>query len=1491
MASELDEKSPREAGPPVLNMYPSEGATVRRVVSTGEKSEMGSEKSPVELEKGNGKAVRRVGGNIREKDLEVMLETSRWRKKWWQVWMPKDPPPPPPATLQDATIIPLATANFFSVLTYTWISPLMTLGYQRPLQATDLWAMDDTRKSELLSTKLTAAWERRVREAEEYNAKIDSGEIRITALKKLRSRVFRWRSEDKYTGRKRASIAWALNDVFGRGFWAGGLFKVVGDTSQLMAPLLSKSIVRMVESPNPSIGRGIPMAIGLFLLTVMASIFQHQFFFRSMHTGVMARAGLTTALYKRSLVLSPRSRTVYPNGKLVNFLSTDISRIDYCAQWFHAGWTAPIQVSICLIILCVQLGPSALAGFCIFLVLMPIQERAMSYQLGVRRKSMVWVDKRAKLLQELLGGMRVIKVFCYEIPFLERITSIRHEELKGVWKISIIRAANQALAFSVPVLAAVLAFVTYSLTNHDLDPAIIFTCMSLFQLLRQPLMFLPRALSAITDASNALERLRGVFNAETMETVLTVDPDCKYAVSVDHAEFRWETVISGEVQDERSKKPKKGKAAERERELKEKEKEAKDAADKERPPDEPFALRDITMHIPRGQLVAIVGPVGAGKSSLLQGLLGEMRRTKGSVTFGGAVGYCAQTAWIQNATLRENVLFGQEWDEDRYWKAIHDSSLLADLEQLPDGDLTEIGEKGINLSGGQKQRVNIARALYYDADIVALDDPLSAVDAHVGRALFANAIQGALKSRGKTVILVTHALHFLPLVDYIYTFQDGVIAEQGTYEQLVAQNGTFSRLAKQFAGEAEEQQRREEEEDEREAEEGTTAAQQAELTTEVVKEKMDRIAFNKAEGTGKLEGRLIQAEKRKTGSVGTQVYGTYLRAGGGWFNSLMVLFLGSAMQACSVMATYWLVWWQENEFDKPNGFYMGLYATLGVSQALLTLAMGAGMTWLSYQASVRLHKQAVTKVFHAPMSFFDTTPLGRILGVMGKDIDTIDNLLTESLRMFAMTLSNVLGTVIIVTVVTHYFIVAVAVILLGYFYYFSYYTTSSRELKRLDASLRSLLYAHFAESLSGLVTIRAYQETPKFLHDNEYYTDLENRALLPTVVNQRWLAIRLDFLGALMILAVGIMAVVQINGITPAQTGLVLSYMTSLTQAFSMMTRQTAEVENYMNAVERVVHYTHDGYIEQEAEYRIPEKAPPADWPRGGAVKMENVRLRYRPGLDEVLKGVEWNVRAGEKVGVVGRTGAGKSSLLIALFRLVELSGGKITIDGLDIADMGLQDVRSRLSIIPQDPLLFSGTIRSNLDPFGLYDDATLWDALRRSYLVESPALPVSSASSFTAASMHEPMHEDTTTLLESKAEDALEAAAAARSRFHLETLIDAEGSNLSVGERSLVSLARALVRDAKIIVLDEATASVDLETDEKIQKVIREDFKDRTLITIAHRLRTILSYDSILVMDNGSVAEHGTPLELFMKDGSIFQGMCHRSNITRDEIERARDA
>lgn len=488
--------------------------------------------------------------------------------------------------------------------------------------------------------------------------------------------------------------------------------------------------------------------------------------------------------------------------------------------------------------------------------------------------------------------------------------------------------------------------------------------------------------------------------------------------------------------------------------------------------------------------------------------------------------------------------------------------------------------------------------------------------------------------------------------------------------------------------------------------------------------------------------------------------------------------------------------------------------------------------------------------------------MGRILGVFGKDIDTVDNILPDALRMFIISISNALGAVIIVTYLLYYFILIVAVIMLGYLYFAAFYGVSARELKRLDGSLRSLLYSHFAESLSGLSTIRAYGEVDRFLRDNEYFNDLEDRALFLTVTNQRWLAIRLDFMGAILIFTVAVMAVADVGGVNPAQIGLVLVYCVSLTQTFSMVTRQSAEVENNMNAVERTVHYTRDDFIEQEPPHVIEDKRPPPEWPNNGALQFRDVVMRYRPGLPPVLKGITMDIKGGEKIGVVGTTGAGKSSLMIALYRIVELSGGSICLDGIDISTIGLRDLRSKISIIPQDPLLFSGTVRSNLDPFSRYDDAKLYDALRRAHLVAAPQ-------SDSAA-----------------AEEGISERPLLATKFSLDTPVEAEGSNLSVGERSLLSLARALVRDEiKLVIMDEATASVDVETDSAIQETISKEFGGKTLLCIAHRLRTIIRYDRVLVLDNGNIAELDTPYNLFMKEGGIFRGLCEQSKITQKDF------
>ncbi|KAK8861276.1 hypothetical protein IAR55_002095 [Kwoniella newhampshirensis] len=757
-----------------------------------------------------------TAGRRHELDLDTLQFPGIKREHWWQLWRPRHAPLPPKASLDDAEIIPLAYVSQLSKFTFQWVTPIMIKGYQRPLQATDLWKLDPSREAEFLSTRFLECLADRQKAAEEWNQKLAT--MKPTHVQRLiwisRAAVPKplpadyaafgpdgtlkerrdtleaeWR---KRSGRKRGSVTWALNDTM-TGFWAGGLFKVLGDVSQMMSPLLVKALINFSKevyaakhggNPQPNIGRGVGMAIGLFCLTVMQSLCQHQFFFRSMAFGVLARAALISAVYKQSLRLSVEGRARHPNGTLLTYLSSDISRIDYCAQWFHAIWTAPIQLIVILILLIIQIGPSAIVGFSLFVVIAPLQTWFMKASYVVRKKSMKWTDSRSRLLRELLSSMEIIKVFTYELPFLQRLNHFRRKEMIGIRKILIIRAANQALAFSVPTLASVLSFVTYAATHNNLDP---------------------------------------VFEADTILKTNVIDPSIDVAVRMQNASFSW---LSGPAVTEDSERVQsKG----------------------------PFRLPPLTLDIPRGKIIGIVGTVGSGKSSLLQGLIGEMSMLSGSVTFGGRLAYCQQNAWIQNATVRDNIVFGQAWDEHRYWKAVKDANLLTDLELLGDGDLTEIGEKGINLSGGQKQRVNIARALYYNADIILFDDPLSAVDAHVGKALFENAIL-PLRDNGKTVLLVTHALHFLPRVDHIYAMSQGRIVEQGTYADLVRAEGSVAKLFDDFGGVSPEHLEEESV--------GQLKAQEADV------ERLSRKIMGKAAGTGKLEGRLMVSEVRKTGSVG-----------------------------------------------------------------------------------------------------------------------------------------------------------------------------------------------------------------------------------------------------------------------------------------------------------------------------------------------------------------------------------------------------------------------------------------------------------------------------------------------------------------------------------------------------------------------------------------------------------------------------------------------
>lgn len=752
---------------------------------------------------------------------------------------------------------------------------------------------------------------------------------------------------------------------------------------------------------------------------------------------------------------------------------------------------------------------------------------------------------------------------------------------------------------------------------------------------------------------------------------------------------------------------------------------------------------------------------------------------------------------------------------------------------LPHGDLTEIGERGITISGGQKQRLNIARAIYFDADIVLMDDPLSAVDAHVGRHIFDNAILGLLKDKCR--ILATHQLWVLSRCDRIVWMEAGKIQAVDTFDNLMRDHKGFQDLMETTAVEKKEEEEAEEEEDDK--------LKQLVLTETAEARKAKK---------NKKGAALMQQEERAEASVPWSVYGAYVRASGTIMNAPLVIFVLVLSQGANIMTSLWLSYWTSDKFGMSIGQYIGIYAALGAVQALLMFLFSVLLSILGTNSSKVMLREAMFRVLRAPMSFFDTTPLGRITNRFSRDVDVMDNNLTDAIRMYFFTLCNVTAVFALIIAYFHYFAIALVPLYFLFIGAASYYRASAREVKRFESVLRSTVFAKFGEGLSGVASIRAYGLKSRFIQDLRQSIDEMDSAYFLTYSNQRWLSLRIDMIGNLLVFTVGILVVTSRFSVNPSIGGLVLSYILSIVQLLQFSIRQLAEVENGMNAVERLRYYGNE--LEEEAPLHTVDIRE--SWPEKGEIIFDNVEMRYRDNLPLVLKGLSIHVRGGERIGIVGRTGAGKSSIMSTLFRLVEISKGSITIDGINTGTIGLFDLRSRLAIIPQDPTLFQGTVRSNLDPFQEHTDLELWSALRQADLVPADA--------------------------------NMEDRKADGSRIHLDSVVEEDGLNFSLGQRQLMALARALVRGSQIIVCDEATSSVDMETDDKIQRTMATGFKGKTLLCIAHRLRTIIGYDRICVMDAGRIAELATPLELWKMDG-IFRSMCDRSGIRVEDIEHAK--
>ncbi|KAL0574913.1 hypothetical protein V5O48_007057 [Marasmius crinis-equi] len=1291
------------------------------------------------------------------------------------------------------------------------------------------------------------------------------------------------------TNKYDASITKALHAVFFVRWWFAGLLQLCSDALKITTPLVNQILLtwlsesylffRTTEEERAAaginlntprgVGFGIGLAFAIFSMQEVASLLTIHTTNLCVNLGLWSRA---STVFRKSLRLSGKARADHTTGEIMTMISTDATRVDH----FAILWSCPVELIVGIGLLIKTLGYSALVGLGVLILGLPVQGIFAVIMMKQRQKGVKITDARVRLTQEVFQGIRLLKYYAWEDFYTEQIAKLRRGELATIKKSSIAQSGLVACISFIPLVASILSFITYSLTGHDLTVATIFTALQFFNIIRTPMVMLPLVLSGLSEYIVAVKRLSTFLVAEERPEPPAIDFQCKHAIRVEDASFTWDSVIGLEAKLDKKEKEKEevAKREKDEKEKKEKEKKAKkgkkkkkpgtdeeekedpslptttadlsETAEDEKPAQEPFQLKNINMTVPRGAFVAIVGQIGSGKailrklkvflqSSILQGLLGEMKKTHGRIVYGGTVAYVSQAPWIKNATIRDNIT-GGDLDEIRLKQTIAACSLERDIKSLTDGLNTEIGEKGINLSGGQKARVSLARAAYATSDIVLLDDPLSAVDSYVGKEILENCIlSGPFASR--TRVLVTHALHVLDKTDYIYVVEDGCIKEEGSYQDLLQNGPTFSRLINEYGKQE---------------------------TDALAPGKIKPVANDpdsKEEVSDKVAEVLMQDEERNTGAVTWATYGNYFRHAGSIAWAPFILFLLALTQSSEVGNNLTLGFWTSlsiKGFD--NGDYMALYAGFGAAQALFTYIISYAVAIIGVHASFSMFRAALNSVLRSPVSFFDTTPMGRILSRLSKDQDTLDAVLPMNTLSFIFVAASVLGTMGLV-----FYTIPLVGIMFGptallYYAMSIFYRRTSVEIKRLDSLSRSAFYSSYSETLTGLATIRAYRHESKALDDAETKLDQENRAYYITVALQRWLAVRLDLFSNILILGIGLAAANNRTTLNPAKIGVVLTYALSLTEVFSHLITTFAANEQNMNAVERLLVYT---TLPPEKDEKAQE--PPAEWPSQGEIEFKNVDFAYREGLPLVLKNVSFRIKSGEKIGVVGRTGAGKSSIIQALFRISQLNAGSIEIDSQDINAVSLQRLRTGIALVPQDSTLFLGTLRENLDPLHTRTDAELISAMRRSWLLPSD-----------------------------RSGDNV-----GDSRFSLDSTVGDEGSNFSAGEKQLVALCRALVRQSRILVLDEATSNVDVETDTKLQQAIKSEFADSTILCVAHRLNTIdfrpltarqAHYDRIMVMDDGKLAEFDGVLELFDNESSIFRSLCDEASLGREDILKIRE-
>ncbi|XP_077093647.1 ATP-binding cassette sub-family C member 2-like [Siphateles boraxobius] len=1270
---------------------------------------------------------------------------------------------------------PEAKATFLSRITFNWFNSMVIKGYKRPLVQEDMWDLKEEESTHSICQQFEDVMTKELRKArsvlqKKRNKRLACDDGQNGLAKGVSHDVLVMEETGKKKDKKKAKKdsesdypqSWLIPTIvksFKGVLLESAFFRLIQDLLAFASPQLLKLMIAFVQDKSSHAWSGYLYAVLPLLVAFLQSVILQQYFQRCFVLGMKVRTAIMAAIYKKALVVSNDSRKESTAGEIVNLMSADAQRFNNVTNFIHLLWSCPLQIALSIAFLWIELGPSVLAGLLVMVLMVPINGWLATKSRAFQVENMKFKDSRMKIVNDILNGIKILKYYAWESSFESQVQAIREKELKVMRKFAYLSSVSTFIFSCAPAIVSLATFAVFVSVSPDniLDAEKAFTSISLLNILRFPLSMLPQLISIMVQTAVSKKRLEKFLSGSDLDmTAIKHDDSNKAAVSMTDGTFAWE----------RETEP---------------------------------VLKHVSLDIAPGRLVAVVGAVGSGKTSLILALLGELHCLKGHINI-----------------------------------------------------------NGINLSGGQKQRSSLARAVYSSADVFLLDDPLSAVDSHVGKHLFEQVIGPEGLLRNKTRILVTHGISFLPYVDEIVVLVNGVVSEVGSYNALRASKGAFNEFMETYGKEDSKATGNKAAAQESDYEEIDTLPAglepQADGSPEdivsntvkrenslrhsqrngSVKVRKNSSLRSKKDSGDKKGQRLIEKETMETGRVKFSVYLQYLRAMG-WCYVTWSFLIYFIQNVAIIGQNLWLSDWTYDAEDYFNTTYpnhirdtrIGVFGALGIAQGFLVFLGTILLVDGSICASRTLHTNLLSNILKVPMVFFDTTPSGRVVNHFTKDIFTVDELIPMSFRSWILCLLGVLGTLFVICLATPIFTAVVVPMAVIYYFVLRFYVATSRQLRRLDSVSRSPIYSHFGETVSGLSVIRAYGHQQRFLKQNEDTIDQNLKSVYPWIVSNRWLAMRLESLGNLVVFFSALFAVISRDSLNSGLVGLSISYALNVTQTLNWLVRITSELETNIVAVERVSEYTE---IKNEAPW-ITSNRPPDDWPSAGNIRFENYKVRYRPELELILHGITCDIETTEKIGIVGRTGAGKSSLTNCLFRIIEASEGRIIIDGIDISTLELHDLRSRLTIIPQHPVLFSGTLRMNLDPFLMFSDEEIWNVLELAHLKDYvQGLP--------------------TGLTHEVAEG---------------------GENLSLGQRQLLCLARALLRKSRILILDEATAAVDLETDDLIQSTIRREFSHCTVLTIAHRLNTILDSSRVMVLDSGKIVEFDSPSTLLHKQGHFY--------------------